>query len=508
MTKIKILVIILVLAFALALTAACGRNNNDDGGDTPDPDNVITDADTTTDTDTGTQDTTIDTTPGGLGGFPPLTVDDVTVTFGTWYDFELARYVADRFTDRHPNIQIEIVETPSTVYHMDNLLTMAAAQSLPDTFAFTNLDVPVNNGWLLDFTDYWFNDPDSTMLLDSLHDHVLIDGRAMRLPEAVFPQVIYLDRNIFNLLNEPMPPLDWVWEDMINLISHMSRVDMGIFGFDQLIGPATWAPIVLNDALSEFGWDGQSYNMYEWARYMNLEAQWERLSYRALSDTDAWEAITGDRHLWPGSSGRVAMQMDAIWTFNSRYIREHYRERNILMVPYAIPMGANAQTNRRPAFIDFAGISATTNHPREAYEALKWMTFHTDAWHYRNIITPQLVTPAGEQIFRTPNRFPLTNDETVWADFRTLFPMDEPAWDHFLAVSREPVPLGGQGILGFAEWYNSQHVYGNFNGVTGISNAIRGGVVDAFDVVQQMEETGRQYHERAIDNFRITFSTP
>ena len=495
MKKAKILATIMALTLVLVLATACGGNDDNDGG-------------TAGGTTTGGGEAV---TGGGEGGdearelvaLPPLTEDPVTLTFSTWHYFELAQYIGERFTDRHPNITIEIVEIHGTHYYMDTLLSMAASGNLPDIYGFLNLAVPINNGWFYDFSDLWFNDPDASMLLDSLQYTVLIDGRAMRMPEAVLPQLVYLDRSVFNLLNEPMPAFDWVWEDMIDLIPRMTRPDMGIFGFNQFLGPITWAPVVLNDALSEFGWDGENYNMYEWARYQNLLIEWERLGYRAMYGSDEWEALTGDRYLWPGVSGRVAMQMDAIWTFNNIYVREHYRERGIDMVPYAIPMGANAQTNRRPAFVDFAGISAATSNPREAYEALKWLTFHTDAWNYRNTVTPTLENAAGNRIFYTPNRFPLTNDAQVWTDFRTLFPMDEPAWDHLLAVSREPVPLGGQGILGFAEWHHEQHVYGDFNGVIGVGAAVNAGVINAFDVVQRMEETGRAAYENALNNFRI-----
>ncbi|MCL2286787.1 MAG: extracellular solute-binding protein [Firmicutes bacterium] len=505
MKKAKILVL-LTLAMALVLVAACNRGNDGGGTGTNVGTNVTTgDAGAAADNDAAAD-------PGEAAApvreLPPLSTEPITLTFSTWHYFELAQAVGEAFTERHPNITIEIVEIPGTHYYMDTLLSMAAAQNFPDMFGFLNLAVPINNGWFLDFSEYWFDDPDSYMLLDSLHYHVLIDGRAMRFPEAVLPQLVYLDRNVFELLNEPMPPFNWVWEDMLELIPRMTRPDMGIFGYNMFLGPVTWAPVVLNDAISEFGWDGENYNMQQWAQYLNQQIEWERLGYRAMSGNDEWEALTGDRYMWPGVSGRVAMQMDAIWTFNNLYVRDHYRERGIDMVPYAIPMGRNARTNRRPAFVDFAGISSATAHPREAYEALKWMTFHTDAWHVRNQITPLLENAAGNRIFYTPNRFPLTNDPQVWSDFRNLFPLDEPAWDYLLNASHEPVPLGGQGILGFAEWHHAEHVNGDFNGVIGVGNAVAQGVIDAFDVVQRMEETGRAAHEAAVNNFRIMFGQP
>ena len=443
-----------------------------------------------------------------LPGLSPITEDPVHLTFSTWHYHELAREVGEAFTELYPNITIEIIEIYGTGDYTDTLLSMAASGNFPDMFGFLGLAVPINNGWFLDFSDFWFNDPDQDMLLESLRPHVVIDGRAVRFPEAVLPQLVYLDRNVFELLNEPMPPFDWVWQDMIDLIPHMTRPDLGIYGYNMFLGPVTWAPVVLNDAISEFGWDGENYNMHEWAHYLNQQVEWERLGYRAMQGTDTWEALTGDRHMWPGYSGHVAMQMDAIWTFNNLYIRDHIRERGIDMVPYAIPMGADAQTNRRPAFVDFAGISAGTSHPREAYEALKWMTFHTDAWHARNIITPNLLDAAGNTIFLAPNRFPLTNDDQVWRDFRNLFPLNEPAWEHLLAVSREPIPLGGQGILGFDEWHHDQHVNGDFNGVIGVGSAVFEGAINAFDVVARMEETGREAHLAAVENFRRMFGPP
>jgi len=503
----KIITLVLVLALALVL-AACMGGGSGDGGGTGDtnqpPAPPANGGGTVADGGAATGGEVVPTRQ-----LPPLnTTDDITITFSTWHYQELAQYVADRFTDRHPNINIEVILIPGTAYYTDTLMSLAAAGDMPDLWGFLGLATPVNNGWFYDFSDFWFNDPDYHQLLDSLHHHVLVDGRAVRFPEGVLPQLVYLDRNVFNLLNEPMPRFDWTWDEMLELIPRMTRPDMGIFGYNMFLGFVTWGPVVLTDGLSEFGWDGERLNMGVWADSFVQQAEFERLGYRAISGTDEWEALTGDRYMWPGYSGLVAMQLDAIWTFNNLYVRPHIRERGIDMVPYAIPMGRDAQTNRRPAFIDFAGMSAATEHPREAYEALRWMTWYTDAWHYRNYISPQLVNEAGDQIHVTPNRIPLTNDEAVWAGFRELFPMDEPAWDYFLAASREPVPLGGQGILGFSEWISEMYHYGDFSGVIGIYAAVNQGVITPHDVIQQLEDSMAEFHARAIANFRLMYGNP
>ncbi|MCL2202611.1 MAG: extracellular solute-binding protein [Defluviitaleaceae bacterium] len=496
MKRCKMVTILLALAVTLGLLAACAGNGNGNGGGV------------TANLEVATQQPGAVAAPQGERQLPPMTTDNITLTFSIWHYVDIAEYLAERFMERHPNIRVEVLHFPGAGYYMDTLLAYAAAGELPDVFTFLDLTLPVNNGWFFDFTHFWHNDPDYHYLLESMQHLVYIDGRAMKLPEAILPQLVAVDRNVFNMLNVPMPRFDWYWDEMIDLMSSMTRPDLGIFSFNQFLGPVTWGPVVLNDALSEFGWDGERYNMYEWARYMNFEAEMERLGHRAMYGSDEWEALTGDRYLWPGISGRIAMQFDASWTWNNYWVRDFIRDQGIDMVPYAIPMGRDSVTNRRPAFTDFAAISAGTPHPREAYELLKWMTFSPEAWHYRNYMTPQLLNAAGDVIFHIPNRFPATNCPDVWADFRQLFPLDEPAWDYLMAASKEPVPLGGRHILGFGEWHRDEHAYGDWNGVIGIGNAIRAGVLDAFDAVHRMEETGRAAYEAALSRFRLMFGPP
>ncbi|MCL2015136.1 MAG: extracellular solute-binding protein [Defluviitaleaceae bacterium] len=507
----KRFLILAALAAVLAVGAACG----DDGGGAT----------------TGTADTGAATAPAqgatgetaapatgdngeAVSPLPPLTTDPVHLTFSTWHNIEHNQFTLDMFTARHPNITVEVMEIPLDGY-MDSLLALAAAGNLPDIWGFLNLAAPVNNGWFLDFSEFWFDDPDVNYYLESLRPHTLIDGRAVRMVEGYLPTVVYLDRTVFTLLNEPMPSFDWTYEEMIELVPRLTRPDLGIFGFNFFIGPVTYAPIVLTDGLSEFGWDGENYNMRgPWADSMNMLAEWRRLGFQAIIDTDEWEAVSGDRHLWPGASGRVAMQMDAWWTFNNIYLRDEYRERGIDMIPYVVPRGATALTNRKPAFLDFAGISAATAHPREAYEVLKWLSFMPDAWHYRIQNFQEQLTPTGERFYIIPDRFPVTNDPGVWAAFRELMPVDDgdtfmgEAFDAFLRNSHEPVPLGGQGILGFAEWLHEVYFNGEFNGVIGIESAVFQGAVDAHDVAADLEASGRAFYEAALATFRAIYGPP
>jgi len=508
----KKFLLLTVLLVALVALAACGGGSNNDDSGTATPGGNEPAANVTT---PGNDGATGDVAQPAASALPPLTTEPVHLTFGTWHDIYQNQFLADRFTERHPNITVEVVYVP--LYgHTDTLTAMAAARDLPDIFGFLDLSAPVNNGWFYDFSEFWFNDPDvNVYYLESLRGAGVIDGRAVMMVEGFLPCVVFVDRSVFERANVPMPRFNWTYEEMVALIPELTRPDLGIFGFYNFIGPITYAPIVLTDALSEFGWDGQNYNMGIWADTLMQMNEWQQLGMRAAAGTDEWEALTGDRYLWPGVSGRIGMQMDAWWTLNNIYSQYHYRfERGLDMIPYVVPRGANAQTNRKPAFLDFAGISAAVSHPREAYEVLKWFSFNPDAWMYRIYNFEHQLNAYGDRFYRVPNRMPVTTVDAVWDAYRLLMPDVDgdaflsDAFDALMRYIREPVPLGSRGILGFDAWLHEVYFNGEFNGVIGIYAAVAEGAINAHDAVPYLEARGRQFFEATLTNFRAIYGPP
>jgi multiple sugar transport system substrate-binding protein len=301
----------------------------------------------------------------------------------------------------------------------------------------------------------------------------------------------------------------------MDLAKKMTRPDQGVFGFNYMggAGPVTLAPIALADGLSEFGWDGENYHMAgPWAEAINFTAEARRLQYQALQGTEAWGAVSGDPNMWPGESGRVAFQMDAWWTLNNIYTKASAIERGIDMIPYVQPRGATAKTNRKDAAVDYAAISSGTKHPREAYEALKFLTWSKEGWTERIKLFPTLVNEAGTRIYDVPNCFPLLNDDALYAEFRKLFDplcvgdsVKAQAYDEFMKYSSEPVPLGGQGILGFDLWLSEVYFGQDWNGVTNVEEAVFQGAINANDAVPELEKTGREYYLRALNEFNAIY---
>ncbi|GEB29299.1 hypothetical protein ABG980_09715 [Enterococcus casseliflavus] len=59
-----------------------------------------------------------------------------------------------------------------------------------------------------------------------------------------------------------------------------------------------------------------------------------------------------------------------------------YKDKGINYVPYTIPKG-NGDKEHKPAYVDFGGISSTTEYPREAFELLKFMSWGSECWDAR-----------------------------------------------------------------------------------------------------------------------------
>src|SRR5699024_4791344 len=196
---------------------------------------------------------------------------------------------------------------------------------------------------------------------------------------------------------------DWTYSEMIDLMKKMTVPEEGIFGYNTFTKLVTMAPIVNQDGKGEFGWDGESYDLTkDWAEATNQHAEFVRSGVHApLFDTDEAEAAFGDRLLWAANTGRLAMQLDAWWTIDL-FSQPEFVDKGMNWVPYVVPKGDNAETLHKPAFIDFGAISAATEHPREAYEMLKFFGWGKEGWEAKIEAFKTLENEDGSKLFENP----------------------------------------------------------------------------------------------------------
>ncbi|WP_088104068.1 ABC transporter substrate-binding protein [Halalkalibacter urbisdiaboli] len=428
---------------------------------------------------------------------PPMTTENITLKYASWANGELNKFMAEKFMEKYPNITVELVELEFDGWN-DHLTNLASTGQLPDVFWYLgNVDVPIKNGWLGDMTEYFENDPESDNILTTMKEPGYFDGeKKLAAPANYYPFTIYLDENLFKKLNVDMPSADWTYSEMINLMQEMTVPEQGIFGYNTFTQLVTMAPIVNQDAYGEFGWDGENFDLTkDWADAINQHAQFVRSGVHApFFDTDEAEAAFGDRLLWAASSGRLAMQLDAWWTMGL-FAEPEFVDKGIKWVPYTVPQGDNASTQHKPAFIDFGALSSATEHPREAYELLKFFGWGKEGWSAKLQAFETLKTEDGSLVFKHPDGLPLTQDQEIWDGLRALLPQDEYV-TNFLERAKEPIPLGGSSLPGFQTFLDEVYLGGEYGNV---EQAIINGEVNPHDISQNLTDMINQYNDETME---------
>ncbi len=444
------------------------------------------------------------------------TTDDITITFMTWDDYELTEALAAKFTELHPNIKVEVIRT-LTGDCTATLTNMAAEGNLPDVYFWLDLDPLLANKMMLDITRYVEADPEyQEKMYSSLKRVGYVDGkRCFFMAGENLPSVIYLDKAVFDKLNVTLPEQDWTWEEMIDLIENsLTDPQQGIWAYNYYMGPVTLGPIALTDnAIGEFGWDGEKYNFGSgWVECIEFQSEMRRLGKQAVEGSEEYLAVVPD-NLWPGASGHIGMQMDAFWTINGTYLKEDCLNRGVNMIPYNCPNGAETVNGGKFSWIDFIALSPYTEHPREAYEVAKFMTWGKEGWMERIKLYPELTNEAGEKIYPVPGSVPMIQDEELNDLFVDLFPPMKNAsgevywddWEAFFANCNNPVTFGGRTIPGFnnfvALFYHGS-AYGEY---TGIEAAIYADAIDPYDYVDALDEAGRKYYDETMAAFYETY---
>jgi multiple sugar transport system substrate-binding protein len=425
-----------------------------------------------------------------------MTTEEITLSYASWMNPALNEFLANKFMEKYPNIKVELVQLDFATWN-DGLTNLASTGELPDVYWYLgNVDVPIRNGWLGDITPYFEADPETENVLTTLKDQGYFDGeRKMAAPMNYLPYTVFLDENLFKRLNVPMPSADWTYSEMTDLMKTMTVPEQGIYGYNTFTKLITMAPIVNQDAFGEFGWDGEKYDLTkDWAEAAALQSEYVRTKVHAPAfDSDEAEAAFGDRLLWSASTGKLAMQLDAWWTIDL-FATPEFVDKGINWVPYPVPKGDNAQTLHKPAFVDFGAISSGTEHPREAYELMKFMGWGKDGWTAKIEAFETLTNEDGTKTFKNPYSLPIINDEEIWNKVEALLPQSQ-YFSDFLDRVKEPIPLGGASQPGFQTFLDEVYFGGEYGD---IEAATANGEVNPADVAQDLTDKLNQYREDAL----------
>ena len=418
----KLLLIMVLGLFAFALSAC--DNTTTKAPTTAAPTTVApTTAQPTTQAPTTAVPTTAAPTTGGVT--QPTTTEyiptkEIVLSYADWGDAELNQILIDAFEAKYPNITVELRQdiTGSGAEFTGNLLNAQAAGVLPDVFAIDNVPTGYYNGMLLDITEYWDNDPETDLVYPNIAATAIYNGSRYAVPSFQFIKGIFINMNIFDTYNIPLPDYDWTYTEFIDIAREIRQTGKNdyIYGIDPWYGSLDFETTFPMQDYAEVGyntWDGERFNFTSqaWIDAYNLKLDLMAENVVAAF-TEAEMEILGD--IWPWYDGYIGLKIDGSW--NLWMVEQMWMDNGIELGFWPYPGGAAGQFP--PTILDYQVVSSQTENPVEAYMLAKWMTFGREGWAVRL----QAMKDRGDLMI---DRFPVSDIPEIWAeieDFTALVP--------------------------------------------------------------------------------------
>lgn len=416
-------------------------------------------------------------------GLEPLTTDEITLRYACWGQAEagepeVLQALIAQFEEAHPNIHVEFVPIDQGTWDA-GLTNLASQGQLPDVFWVFSVSAAVSNEWALDLTEFYEKDPDAQELYPTMVSSSKIGGRNYSYPAVLFPHMVFMNKTLFEKYNVDLPSTDWTWDDYFDLAEELSHPEEFYFGVSNPLYVDLF-PAAINGNQGKFGWDGEAYHFDDaWVKAVETRAEVINNKICEWMSAEDKEAVLGDPGAWPPGKGRTAMHIDWPWTmamFNTTVKEETGCE----FVYYPLPMG---EGKGELAIVDNGIIAASTEHPREAWELAKWMSWGPMAALKRQETYRSLGYPVS--------RMPVVSTPEVWQDL--VDNADDTIKGFYEAVLSRGVnfvPSNWPVCPGWGEiesYYNSNDIDGK----------ILRGELSAADVAAELEEVAN----RGRDNY-------
>jgi len=388
------------------------------------------------------------------GNLPPMTEEEITLTFHSHLPPEIQEIQIQGFMDRFPNITVELVEAGTFVGDASLMLNLSATGNLPDVFIFQDDVTPYLENMLVgDISEFFNADPETEMFPEALRAAGVIGDMRLFTPAEIFPHVVFVDQSLFERFNVEMPSPDWSVEEFFELARTMTIPDQGIMGtFAEWSSPMNMAMFQDSDAFGTMGWNGSYFaDLRAWG-----EARFVQADLIRVGAVGGWAEVDWE---WPPGTGRFAMAISQTWEMDG-YLSDELREQGINWVPMPHPgIGQGVQ----PAWIDFGGISSVTEHPREAYELLKWMSWGEEGWLFLIDNFDAITAISARDDEGVPLGFPILNSDRIWNAYLPYLPQTE-EWQNWVSYTRRSNFVGNlshlfiPGFTDYQAWWAEQEI--------------------------------------------------
>ncbi|MCL2342710.1 MAG: sugar ABC transporter substrate-binding protein [Firmicutes bacterium] len=364
------LAILLALAMCLGLFAACGNNTTT----TTAPPATTAAADTGTPAPVPSPSPTDDQTP--------VTISLMTLSSSDKGYFNV---LADQFHALHPNITVNIINTPYDDFD-SKLLTMNASGTGPDIFTHAQImglyDF-VAQGMVMDMTPYiqkYGFDGVGLGIPQNVMDMGVVNGKTYGVPLNTYTSVMLYNKDLFDKAGVAYPPSDysdasWTFDSMVQKAKDVMAGNPGTYGV--LWDWSGSSPIQDPEYLSGMPLFNMDPSNPAYATSSNILDPKIIAAYQGIADAANVDKVTlspskiislqgGNSDADPFITGNIAMTVGGAWIMYS-----------VPDCPFhvgiaAIPIGANPD-QRSVLYTDPYCINSASKHPDEAFQFIAFM---------------------------------------------------------------------------------------------------------------------------------------
>lgn len=430
-----------VLAFVLAATmvlglAACG------GNDAPSGSTPSSGKESQTPSGGGSQE--------GNSGNAENSDEQVTLRFASWAlgtaeENNLDRQMIAAFEESHPNIKIEIAEDITGDWN-GALNAAAAGSNLPDVSLIAELPTAVANGWALELSDLIAADSDWQMIPDSLRESGTYNGKVYGIPSAMHLAGIFMNMDLFEEMNATPLSYGYSWDEFMTAVKATHNPSEGKVALKYVNDFVNFFPPLWDENQGWYTYDGTQ-------MHLDSDAYIRAVKETATLATYSWAGLTPDQK--SKSAGQEAGDWDAwnqgyaaMW-YDATYCCEGYAKGDVSFdVEFvALPEGKSV------IIPDYCFISATTEHPKEAWEFVKYMFWGVEGTNMR------MDLDAADDV-HSWTAMPITADTGLLSRYFDAFP---------IKGVKEAYEGMGNGTIVEAFKFAPGYSLARWNGTTGIT---------------------------------------
>ncbi|MGO4936343.1 ABC transporter substrate-binding protein [Fundicoccus sp. Sow4_H7] len=302
--------------------------------------------------------------------------------FGTEGEIGIERLMIEAYNNSQDKVEVVIDQNIDTSDWTGSLATAASAGDLPDVFMLNSIPTAYTNEWLLDITDIAEADPEFAEIPEATIDSTKVNDRIYSVPFATHLLGYYVNHDILNNANLQMTE-DVTVDEFFELVRSATDVNQGYVGIVQAGSIPDWYPGAMNP---DFGWftynstDGTfSLDSNEMAQGVNMARDLGANGFTyADQPQDVKDSMSGDDGGLAFRSGQVAFHYDGTW-LNTAMAEQANFDWSFI----GLPGDRNVIVN------DFLGIASSTEHPQEAYEFAKFMSFGVEGFSTRMDLTEE-----------------------------------------------------------------------------------------------------------------------